>query len=605
MDLSTHPLANASATQVRTVSKAWEDDANWISVSDGSVATTLGASAAGLRARKAFTRTLTPEEIFAISPLAVSCVRAYTNNIPLAKQRFFTASGEEIVGGDVVDFWKMPYPGISYTRWIERQVVSMLVRGEMAAKKFVDNGRLVKMAPIWPHPQLLTIKSPTSNPRFRSDVVTWQYVWADGQAEDIPDAQLLFDTDINVQPFSIRGLSRFEVAAIVATAQHQSEVYEASFFANGATPSGVLNIGENVGRADLADFDRKWHSKFGGAENAHKLAIASGKGLAFVPIEQAFQDGAFIDMQRRIDEQIQQVLNVPPIMAGGVLQESRFKTAPEEKLQFADSALIPMMNRMSELHQVQVIDAHFRGTKITRRRPRGKQPNTDSEGNKYFSKAMGESFEKARSERPDASIIILYDPDTLPIIPETKLANAEHRLAFRETYNLSPEQLAKHFGDDLPDPDDQSPARTHVWVKNDKIDITDLKANEQIVPGLRPQEPKPAAPAVVAAPPKKPTKKTLDPAERLRLDKAYAILRKLRRLTIDKLMGDGELWGLSDGDSLNTEDDRAVWKEIRRVRFELAEARKASAGDREKLLSAAKAIFNNIDKTHLHKALNL
>jgi phage portal protein BeeE len=596
------------------VAKSWiGEDAAW--ESPGSVVSPGGLT---MSARVGLSKNLTPEECFALSVSFQAGVAAYDRNLSRCQLRIFTRSGEEVESGKPVQFFKRPAPGLSYRQWASCFIHWWLIRGEVVAKLQTDgDGRLYAVLPLEPGRL-----QPDGNGRYKDalDVPRWRYLWRDGEQEKIPSGRLLYDAAFNPLPNDIRGLSPALTGGVEMTAQRNALLWAKRYFDNSTQPGGMLILPEGVPRQQREDVERKFTQDFGATYgNAHRTFVISGsKDVKWEPIEQGFSDkDAFHDLQKSMNRKVGQLLGVPDIEMGGVDDDTRFKSAPEARKVFFEQRLAPLAERFSDLFQHQLVDPFMRGmsrSDYAVARPRNnRQPDK-----KGFSRGMGECYEKALADRPDASFVVLIDTDTSPISDDVQLARSINMIAFRDATMCSPKDACENFKVDIQNDD---PVRSIIWTDQKYLPASDPELAKKLIPGL---VPKPAGESGSGGGGSKPAKAFADTAEvgasatdvpdsrptplspdqKDTLAKAVRLVRSLRRLTMETL-AKGELWSLSDADAIN-ELGAPLHTEIRQVRFALRQLQKQHGDDRDALLAAARKLFNELQKdSHLKSALGL
>lgn len=545
-----------------------------------------------VQAAQATKKNVTPYEAYSFNVAVNAAVGAIRSQFGQAQGRLFNRGGEEINGGELYDVLKMPAPGMSYCRWIEEIAAWYNIAGEFAIRVGESTGGFPRtLTPLCP--AMLEAEKPV-NPRTPGQVVQWRYAWADGATEYIRGDYLAFDRMFNPNPFSIRGLSPLVVGAVQISGQIAAESYNKSFFDNGGIPSHLVVLPDGVPKAHREDFEKRYLSEYGRwNSNAHKVMVVSGKDVKVESLEEPFQDGAFMEMMKRGDLKVGQLYRVPAINMG-IYDKTRFDTANEERKLFLEETLKPQAAVLSATIQQQIIDRHYRFSNFSVRRPRKGE---------RMSKSMDRLFEKARSEQGDSPIIFLIDPDTLPVANEVALSKMEHVQKLRDATMISPDAATKFVGLEV---DDERPERKEIWAENKFVCITDPDINAKLVPGVtgpdgkEPGENKPPAEKKPAAKPKK----ELTPAEAKRVDYAKTVLFKLRKLALEKL-SDGELFGLSDGDALNTNNDGVVWAEIRQIRHALRTICSDESLDKAGKVDAAKTWLNRYDKPLIRKMLGM
>lgn len=121
------------------------------------------------------------------------------------------------------------------------------------------------------------------------------------------------------------------------------EKYGASFFANGASPSGVL---EHPGVIKDPDRVREaWRSAYGSG-NAHKVAVLE-EGMKYTPISIPNNDAQFLETRKFQVEEIARLYRVPLHMIGD-LEHATFSNVEHLSLDFVKYTLDPWLVRWEQ-----------------------------------------------------------------------------------------------------------------------------------------------------------------------------------------------------------------------------------------------------------------
>ncbi len=134
------------------------------------------------------------------------------------------------------------------------------------------------------------------------------------------------------------------------------EKYGASFFANGASPSGVL---EHPGVIKNPEKLRKaWQSAYGGA-NAHKTAVLE-EGVQYKPISVPNNEAQFLETRKFQIEEIARLYRVPLHMIG-VLDHATFSNIEHLSLEFVKYTLNPWVARWEQAFQKDLLSSSEKG----------------------------------------------------------------------------------------------------------------------------------------------------------------------------------------------------------------------------------------------------
>jgi hypothetical protein len=584
--------------------KSWlGEDASWTPLGEGGAR----GGGYGFNVHKASQKSLSPRECYELSIAVNAAVNAICRNGSRATPRAIDSkSGEEIIEGDLIDRMREPVKGMPFRKWLWEILAWYNIDGEFAVWATGDG--MPESLPILA-PCMLRVETPVKPPNSLNDVARWEYRWTDGARSLIRGDRLAFDRLFNPDPTSIRGLSPLLTGTVTVTAQHRADLYNKTFFENNAVPSHILKLPDGVPEATRKDIERRWMSEHGVySNNAHKIAVISGTDAEFIPIEQPFQEGAFVELQKRADYKVGQLYRVPAIELG-IYDKTRFDTANEERKLFAESTLLPQLDAIGDCIQFQIVARHYSLSRVHRRRPR-----------KPAGKHARERFETAMDERKATGVPIVFwlDPDSMPVMNDVALSKMEHAEKLRTALDFSAQEAIDYIGIDA----EEREERKAIWVKNDRVNITDPEFNKKIIPGLVPK------PAGEGGPPK--GKKSaeggegitvpqgalagdtpappLSPDSRKRLRTAEKFLRQLRIDTLKGLAKGDELWGLSDMDGRADEAGikPEMWTLIRRARHAARTAVKNHPNDTDAACNETREAFKRLfADAEIRKAMGL
>lgn len=150
---------------------------------------------------------------------------------------------------------------------------------------------------------------------------------------------LSFDGLIGYSPIA---MAKNAIGMALAT-----EAYGATFFANGATPGGVL---EHPGVVkDPAHLRESWHAQFSG-KNSHNVAVLE-EGMTFHQMSIPPEEAQFLETRKFQIDEIARIFRVPPHMVGD-LEKSSFSNIEQQSLEFVKYTLDPWVIRWEQaMHQ--------------------------------------------------------------------------------------------------------------------------------------------------------------------------------------------------------------------------------------------------------------
>lgn len=126
-----------------------------------------------------------------------------------------------------------------------------------------------------------------------------------------------------------------------------TEEYGSKFFANGATPGGVLEHPNVV--KDPERVRSSWNAAFGGSANANKVAVLE-EGMKYTPISISPEQAQFLETRKFQIDEIARIFRVPPHMIGD-LEKSSFSNIEQQSLEFVKYTLDPWVCRWEQSMQ--------------------------------------------------------------------------------------------------------------------------------------------------------------------------------------------------------------------------------------------------------------
>ncbi len=173
------------------------------------------------------------------------------------------------------------------------------------------------------------------------------YVYKNEKGEDIPLAP---DEVLHFKRFNprnrYRGLGTVQAAALSIDIDTYAAKWNRNFFFNSAMPSAVL---EAEGTLTQQQYDRiktNWHDRYGGVDNAHKLAITEG-GLKYKPISLSQRDMDFLETRRYSRDEIMGIFRVPKSVLG-ITEDVNRANAEATDYVFSKRVIKPRMGFLAD-----------------------------------------------------------------------------------------------------------------------------------------------------------------------------------------------------------------------------------------------------------------
>ena len=155
------------------------------------------------------------------------------------------------------------------------------------------------------------------------------------------------DEILHIPGLGFNGLVGFSPIAMMKNSLGTTlavEKYGASFFKNGAQPSGVL---EHPGvLKDPQKIRDNWTAVYGGANNAHRVAVLE-EGMAYKAISLPPEDSQFLSTRQFGVEEICRIFRVPPHMVQS-LEHATFSNIEHQSIDFVVHTLTPWLVRFEQ-----------------------------------------------------------------------------------------------------------------------------------------------------------------------------------------------------------------------------------------------------------------
>jgi HK97 family phage portal protein len=124
-----------------------------------------------------------------------------------------------------------------------------------------------------------------------------------------------------------------------------AENYGATFFANGANPSGVLEHPEGLGKESTLDIRETWNALYRGNGN-HSIAVLDD-GLKFKPITIPPDQAQFLETRKYQLGEIARIFGVPLHMIGD-LERATFSNIEHQSIEFVTRTINPWVKRLEQ-----------------------------------------------------------------------------------------------------------------------------------------------------------------------------------------------------------------------------------------------------------------
>jgi HK97 family phage portal protein len=276
-----------------------------------------------------------------------SCVRILSEavaGLPLQFFKYNESGGKEKAVDHPLYFLLHDEPNPEMTSFIFREtLMTHLLLWGNAYSQIIRNGKgeIIALYPLMP--DRMKVDRDEHGQLFYEYMVTSE------------DAHTMKNSTVKLQPHDVLhisglgfdGLVGYSPIAMAKNAIGMAiacEEYGAKFFANGASPSGVL---EHPGTLkDPAKIRESWQATFGGSSNANKVAVLE-EGMKYAPISISPNEAQFLETRKFQIDEIARIFRVPPHMVGD-LEKSSFSNIEQQSLEFVKYTLDPWVARWEQ-----------------------------------------------------------------------------------------------------------------------------------------------------------------------------------------------------------------------------------------------------------------
>ena len=235
-----------------------------------------------------------------------------------------------------------PNPEMASFNFRETLMSHLLVWGNAFAQVIRNGkGEIVALYPLMPNRMKVD--------RDDAGRLYYSYQMADSDAPTMKNGTVILKPSdvLHIPGLGFDGLVGYSPIAMAKNAIGMAlatEEYGAKFFANGATPGGLLEYPGTV-----KDPDRvrdSWNRGFSGTQNAGKVAILE-EGMKYTPISIAPEQAQFLETRKFQINEIARIFRIPPHMIGD-LDKSSFSNIEQQSLEFVKYTLDPWVVRWEQ-----------------------------------------------------------------------------------------------------------------------------------------------------------------------------------------------------------------------------------------------------------------
>lgn len=276
-----------------------------------------------------------------------SCVRILSEavaGLPLHLYQYTDGESKEKATAHPLYFLLHDEPNPEMTSFVFREtLMTHLLLWGNAYAQIIRNGKgeVVALYPLMPN--RMTVD------RNEKGQLYYSYQTSKDEAPTMKgNTVILKPTDVlHVPGLGFDGLVGYSPIAMAKNAIGMAiacEEYGAKFFANGATPGGILEHPGTV--KDPTKVRESWNTAFGGSSNSNKVAVLE-EGMKYTPISISPEQAQFLETRKFQINEIARIFRVPPHMVGD-LEKSSFSNIEQQSLEFVKYTLEPWLVRWEQ-----------------------------------------------------------------------------------------------------------------------------------------------------------------------------------------------------------------------------------------------------------------
>lgn len=276
-----------------------------------------------------------------------ACVRILSEAIaglPLHLYRYSDEGSKEKAVDNPLYFLLHDEPNPEMTSFVFREtLMTHLLLWGNAYAQIIRNGKgsVIALYPLMPNKMEVD--------RDENGQIIYKYNRSKDEANTKEEGAVILSASdvLHIPGLGFDGLVGYSPIAMAKNAIGMAiacEEYGSKFFANGASPSGVL---EHPGiLKDPARVRDSWNAAYGGSANSHKVAVLE-EGMKYTPISISPNEAQFLETRKFQINEIARIFRVPPHMVGD-LEKSSFSNIEQQSLEFVKYTLDPWVIRWEQ-----------------------------------------------------------------------------------------------------------------------------------------------------------------------------------------------------------------------------------------------------------------
>lgn len=280
----------------------------------------------------------------------MACVRVLSDSIASLPLKLYERDEQSRMEARTHPLYRVlhdrPNPVMTSFTFREVLMLHLALWGNFYAEIVRDSrGNIAALWPIPPNKVHVEFYSDGGMTRRRYHVHYGEVVLSDADTLHIPG--LGYNGYIGLSPIS---LARDTLGLSKAT-----ELYGSKFFANDATPGGILTHPGNLKEESVKRLKADWQNLHKSASNARRIAVLE-EGMDFKQIGIPPEDSQFLETRKFQVAEIARIFRVPPHMIADVERSTSWGTGIEQQtMGFVQYTLRPWLVRIEQAISAQLL----------------------------------------------------------------------------------------------------------------------------------------------------------------------------------------------------------------------------------------------------------
>lgn len=191
----------------------------------------------------------------------------------------------------------------------------------------------------------------------RVDGFVKYYIWKDGREQTLDSDRLIHLRGLSVN--GIDGLSPVTMARQSIALGISLKKFKAKLIANDATPRGLLQSKEVVGKDAKEKLRKEWERIHRGPDRAGRIAILD-LGLEYKQLGMSLKDAEFVQSEKFETEEIARWYGIPPHKIG-ILDKATFSNITEQNIEYLLDCIGPWLKLIEESLTLQLLKPREQG----------------------------------------------------------------------------------------------------------------------------------------------------------------------------------------------------------------------------------------------------